>query len=200
MTRIGIYGGSFSPPHNGHVKAAEAFLEQMWLDFLFVVPAAIPPHKAAPDVSPEDRLNMTRLAFSGMDGVYVSDMELLRKGPSYTVDTLRELSGDDKRLFLLLGTDMLLTLDEWKDPDEIFKLSYPVYARREKDKILDDKILAKLAFYKEKYGKMVTKLTLEPLEISSSTIRDRLAKNESVSDLIPSAVEEYIRARHLYGT
>lgn len=157
MTRIGIYGGSFSPPHNGHIKAAEAFLEQMWLDFLFVIPAAIPPHKAPPDVSAEDRLNMTRLAFSGMEGVYVSDMELLRRGPSYTVDTLRELYGEDKRLFLLLGTDMVLTLDEWKDPEEIFKLSYPVYARREKDKILDEKILAKLALYKEKYGKMVTR-------------------------------------------
>ena len=199
MTRIGIYGGSFSPPHNGHLKAAEAFLEQMWLDFLFVVPAAIPPHKAAPDVSAEDRLNMTRLAFAGMDGVYVSDMELLRKGPSYTVDTLRELAGDDKRLFLLLGTDMLLTLDEWKDPEEIFKLSYPVYVRREADKILDDKILAKLALYKEKYGRMVTKLTMEPIELSSSQIRERIAAGLPISDLVPASVEDYIKTHHLYG-
>ena len=199
MTRIGIYGGSFSPPHNGHLKAAQTFLEQMWLDFLFVVPTAIPPHKAPPDVSPEDRLNMTRLAFSGMEGVYVSDMELLRKGPSYTVDTLRELAGEDKRLFLLLGTDMLLTLDEWKNPEEIFKLSYPVYARREKDKILDDKILAKLALYKEKYGKMVTKLTMEPIEISSSQIRERIAAGQPISDLVPASVEDYIKTHRLYG-
>ena len=199
MTRIGIYGGSFSPPHNGHIKAAEAFLEQMWLDFLFVIPAAIPPHKAPPDVSAEDRLNMTRLAFSGMEGVYVSDMELLRRGPSYTVDTLRELYGEDKRLFLLLGTDMVLTLDEWKDPEEIFKLSYPVYARREKDKILDEKILTKLALYKEKYGKMVTKLTMDPIEISSSQVRERIASGRSISDLVPASVEDYIKTHHLYG-
>ena len=199
MTRIGIYGGSFSPPHNGHIKAAEAFLEQMWLDFLFVIPAAIPPHKAPPDVSAEDRLNMTRLAFSGMEGVYVSDMELLRQGPSYTVDTLRELYSEDKRLFLLLGTDMVLTLDEWKDPEEIFKLSYPVYVRREKDKILDEKILAKLALYKEKYGKMVTKLTMDPIEISSSQVRERIALGRSISDLVPASVEDYIKAHHLYG-
>ena len=199
MTRIGIYGGSFSPPHNGHLKAAEAFLEQMWLDFLFVIPAAIPPHKAAPEVSPEDRLNMTRLAFSGMEGVYVSDMELLRQGPSYTVDTLRELAGDDKRLFLLLGTDMVLTLDEWKDPEEIFQLSYPVYVRRETDKILDDKILAKLALYKETYGKMVTKLTMEPIELSSSQIRERIAAGLPISDLVPASVEDYIKTHHLYG-
>lgn len=199
MTRIGIYGGSFSPPHNGHLKAAETFLEQMWLDFLFVIPAAIPPHKAAPEVSPLDRLNMTRLAFSGMEGVYVSDMELLRKGPSYTVDTLRELAGEDKRLFLLLGTDMVLTLDQWKDPEEIFKLAYPVYVRREKDKILDEKILAKLALYKEKYGKMVTKLTMDPIEISSSQIRERIASGHPVSDLVPPSVEDYIKTHHLYG-
>ena len=199
MTRIGIYGGSFSPPHKGHLRAAEAFLEQMWLDFLFVIPAAIPPHKELDlSASTKDRFEMTRLAFSGMEGVYVSDMELRRDGPSYTVDTLRELSGEDKRLFLLLGTDMVLTLDEWRSPEEIFRLSYPVYARRESDKILDDKILAKLAHYKEKYGKTVTKLTLEPTVLSSSEIRRRVRNGESITGLVPPLVEEYIKEHHLY--
>ena len=112
MTRIGIYGGTFSPPHNGHLAAARAFMEQMWLDILYVIPAAIPPHKQmAEPVSAADRLEMCRRAFAGMEGVYVSDMEIRRGGKSYTVDTLRELSGDDRRLFLLCGTDMVLTLD-----------------------------------------------------------------------------------------
>ena len=115
MTRIGIYGGTFSPPHNGHLAAARAFMEQMWLDILYVIPAAIPPHKQmAEPVSAADRLEMCRRAFAGMEGVYVSDMEIRRGGKSYTVDTLRELSGDDRRLFLLCGTDMVLTLDEWR--------------------------------------------------------------------------------------
>ena len=110
-----------------------------------------------------------------------------------------ELAGEDKRLFLLLGTDMVLTLDQWKDPEEIFKLAYPVYVRREKDKILDEKILAKLALYKEKYGKMVTKLTMEPIEISSSQIRERIASGRPVSDFVPPSVEDYIKTHHLYG-
>ena len=93
MTRIGIYGGTFSPPHKGHVAAARAFMEQMELDFLYVIPNALPPHKEmeAP-VSAQHRLNMTRLAFGGIEGVYVSDMEIQRGGKSYTVDTLRTLS------------------------------------------------------------------------------------------------------------
>ena len=132
MMRIGIYGGTFSPPHNGHIAAAKAFMEQMWLDLLYIIPAALPPHKEMEvAVSAVDRLQMCRRAFSGMEGVWVSDLEILRGGKSYTSDTLRELCGADRRLFLLCGTDMILTLDSWHEPEEIFRLSYPVYIRRE---------------------------------------------------------------------
>ena len=127
MTRIGIFGGTFSPPHNGHLQAAKAFMEQMWLDILYVIPTALPPHKEMEiPVSAQHRLEMCRLAFSGMEGVYVSDMEIQRGGKSYTVETLRELTGEDRRLFFLCGTDMMLTLDRWREPEEIFKLCYPV--------------------------------------------------------------------------
>ena len=201
MTRIGIYGGTFSPPHNGHVAAAKAFMEQMWLDLLYVIPAAIPPHKAMEvPVSAEHRLRMTQLAFADVEGVYVSDLELRREGKSYTVDTLRELAGEDRRLFLLCGTDMMLTLDEWHEAEELFRLCYPVYARREKDHLLDAKIVQKIAFYQEKYGKIVRKIQMEPLEISSTTVRRKLANGQSVSDLIPPLVEQYIFDNHLYGS
>lgn len=200
MTRIGIYGGTFSPPHNGHIAAAKAFMEQMWLDILYVIPAATPPHKQMTcAVSPEDRLNMCRLAFSEMEGVYVSDMEIRRGGKSYTVDTLRELTGEDRRLFLLLGTDMMLSLGEWYRPDEIFRLSYPVYIRREKDAILDQRIIQTIADYNEKYGKVVRRIVTEPLVISSSEIRRRFEAEESVEGLLPPSVEKYIRDKHLYG-
>lgn len=200
MTRIGIYGGTFSPPHNGHIAAAKAFMEQMWLDILYVIPAATPPHKQMTcAVSPEDRLNMCRLAFSEMEGVYVSDMEIQRGGKSYTVDTLRELTGEDRRLFLLLGTDMMLSLGEWYRPDEIFRLSYPVYIRREKDAILDQRIIQTIADYNEKYGKVVRRIVTEPLVISSSEIRRRFEARESVEGLLPPSVEKYIRDKHLYG-
>ena len=199
MTRIGIYGGTFSPPHNGHLQAARAFMEQMWLDFLYVIPAAIPPHKQMQTpVSVDDRLEMCRLAFSGMEGVYVSDIEARRGGRSYTVDTLRELCGEDRRLFLLCGTDMMLTLDQWREPEEIFRLCYPVYIRREDDRSIDQKIIEKIADYQQKYGKVVRRIVTDPIELSSEQIRARLKEEQSISSLVPAAVEKYIRDNHLY--
>ena len=199
MIRIGIYGGTFSPPHNGHVAAAKAFMEQMWLDFLYVIPTGTPPHKEmSVSVDAAHRLEMCRLAFADVEGVYVSDVEMRRQGRSYTVDTLRELAGEDRRLFLLCGTDMMLTLDQWRAPEEIFKLSYPVYIRREKDAILDKKIVQKIADYNQKYGKVVRRIVTEPIEISSSLVRERLKNGEDVSQLIPASVEKYIRDNHLY--
>ena len=199
MIRIGIYGGTFSPPHNGHVAAAKAFMEQMWLDFLYVIPTGTPPHKEmSVSVDAAHRLEMCRLAFADVEGVYVSDVEMRREGRSYTVDTLRELAGEDRRLFLLCGTDMMLTLDQWRAPEEIFKLSYPVYIRREKDAILDKKIVQKIADYNQKYGKVVRRIVTEPIEISSSLVRERLKNGEDVSHLIPTSVEKYIRDNHLY--
>ena len=98
--RIGIYGGTFSPIHNGHIAAARAFMEQMWLDILYVIPTGVTPHKEMQgNATGADRLEMCRLAFAGMDGVIVSDMELKREGKSYTVDTLQELYRPEDRLF-----------------------------------------------------------------------------------------------------
>ena len=199
MIRIGIYGGTFSPPHNGHIAAAKAFIEQMWLDFLYVIPTATPPHKEMDvPVDAAHRLEMCRLAFSNVEGIYVSDMEMRRGGRSYTVDTLRELTGPDRRLFLLCGTDMMLTLDEWREPEEIFKLSYPVYIRREKDALLDKMIVQKIADYNEKYGKVVRRIVTEPIELSSNLVRERLKNGEDISNLIPASVEKYIRDNYLY--
>ena len=199
MIRIGIYGGTFSPPHNGHIAAAKAFMEQMWLDFLYVIPTATPPHKEMDvPVDAAHRLEMCRLAFADVEGVYVSDMEMRRGGRSYTVDTLRELTGEDRRLFLLCGTDMMLTLDQWREPEEIFKLSYPVYIRREKDALLDNMIVQKIADYNQKYGKVVRRIVTEPIELSSNLVREKMKNGEDVSGLIPASVEKYIRDNHLY--
>ena len=198
--RIGIYGGTFSPIHTGHLQAAKLFMEQMWLDVLFVIPTGISPHKQMRDgATGEDRMNMCRLAFEGIDGVIVSDIEILRQGKSYTVDTLKVFSGHpDDRLFLLCGTDMMMSLDTWKDPDEIFRLCYPVYIRRESDRALDSQIIAKIAEYKKKYGKNVVKLTCTPIEISSHQIRDKIKSGEDVSDVLPMKVYEYIKNRGVY--
>lgn len=199
MTRIGIYGGTFSPPHKGHMQAAKAFMEQMWLDILYVIPTAYPPHKEIDcPVSAEHRLEMCRLAFGNTEGVYVSDLEIRRGGRSYTVETLRELSGDDRRLFLLCGTDMMLTLDQWREPEEIFRLCYPVYIRREDDRSLDASIIQKNKEYQQKYGKIVRKIVTEPISISSDAVRAMLRDGRSVSDWVAPSVEQYIADNHLY--
>ncbi len=200
MTRIGIYGGTFSPPHAGHVQAAKAFMEQMWLDYLLVIPTAQPPHKSPEHcLDAAHRLEMCRLAFADVEGVHVSDMEIRRGGRSYTVDTLRELSGEDRRLFFLCGTDMMLTLDQWREPQEIFRLCYPVYIRRENDEEISKKIVAKIADYNEKFGKVVRRIVTEPLQLCSSDIRQRLQSGLPIDGLVPPSVEKYIYDNHLYG-
>ena len=197
--RIGIFGGTFSPVHNGHVSAAKSFMEQMWLDILFVIPTGTSPHKEmSGGADAYDRLRMCEAAFSELDGVIVSDMEIRREGKSYTVDTLRQLYDPENRLFLLCGTDMMLTLDKWRDADEIFKLCYPVYMRRENDEVITNLIIKKNAEYKEKYGRIATRITGDAVVVSSSEVREKIQKGEDISSHVPPAVEAYIKEKGLY--
>lgn len=199
MLRVGIYGGAFAPIHIGHVEAAKAFMSQMWLDVLFVIPTGVSPHKDMDrSASNEDRMEMCRLAFEGVDGVIVSDIEIRRGGVSYSNDTLREMADTDRRLFMLCGTDMMLTLDEWDEIEEIFKLSYPVYIRREADHSLDAKIIEKNTEYFEKYGKYVMKLDAPVIDISSSTLRKMIREGKDVSRYIDPKVLKYINEKGLY--
>ncbi len=197
--RIGIYGGTFSPIHEGHIAAARAFMEQMWLDILYVIPTGVSPHKIMQgDATAADRLEMCRLAFADVDGVIVSDLEVKREGKSYTVDTLRAFSREGDRLFLLLGTDMLLTLDAWREPEEIFRLAYPTYIRREQDTSLNERIVEKIQSYQEKFGKVVRRIVLQPIELSSSEVRAAVAEGRPTDGMIPPAVAAYIEAHGLY--
>ena len=197
--RVGIYGGTFSPIHNGHIAAAKAFMEQMWLDILYVIPTGVTPHKDMKgDATAADRLEMCRLAIEGVEGVIVSDLEMRREGKSYTVDTLRELYDPEGRLFLLLGTDMLMTLDQWREPDEIFRLCYPVYVRRETDGELDQAIVEKISSYQEKYGKVVRRIVTPAIELSSTDVRAAVAEGFPIEGAVPPAVAAYIRDRDLY--
>lgn len=201
IRRVGIYGGTFAPPHNGHVEAAKAFMRQMRLDYLFVIPAAIPPHKQLDFVAdPLDRLKMCELAFSGIEGVIVSDLELRRGGVSYTVDTLRELTAPDTRLFLFCGTDMFLTLDSWKHPEIIFALSRIAHVRREDvDEATAEKIAERTAYYRARYGGEVIHLDTPVVEISSTEIRTLCGQGRDISHLVPAPVCDYIAAHRLYG-
>lgn len=199
MLRVGIYGGAFAPIHIGHVEAAKAFMRQMWLDVLFVVPTGKSPHKEMDQTASDaDRVEMCRRAFEGIDGVIVSDIEIRRGDVSYSIETLRSFTDDDRRLFMLCGTDMMLTLGEWDDADEIFKLCYPVYIRREDDRELDAKIIETNTRYFEAYGKYVIKLDAPVIDISSSQLREMLRRGEDVSAYMPRRVLEYIDEVGLY--
>lgn len=197
--RVGIYGGTFAPIHNGHVAAAKAFMEQMKLDYLFIIPACIPPHKQI-DFSdaPAYRLKMCELAFKDTDGVIISDCEIRRGGKSYTYDTLKEFQRHGTRLFLLCGTDMVLTFGDWYRAEDIFKMCYPVYVRRENDAILTKRVVDKITEYYNKYGVMFRRIVTEPLEISSTEIRRKVAEGKDISDLVPKSVAEFIKENKLY--
>lgn len=204
--RIGLYGGTFSPPHIGHYRAAEAFLEQFSLDMLHIMPASVPPHKAvSPYDDPTHRYNMATLAFEPLcrDGrAVVSMLELEREGKSYTADTLRELYSlynitHEHGIYMLTGTDMFCTLDLWREPEVIFSLAHIVYVSREHG---DGEVCRMRAEeYREKYGAEVDRLLLTPFEISSTELRASIARGETTGGVIAPAVMDYIRKAGLYG-
>ena len=135
MARIGIFGGSFNPPHLGHILAVREFREKLTLDRVLLIPAATPPHKTLTANSPaaDHRLEMTRLAAAELPFAEVSDIELRREGASYTADTieaLRRVYPQDE-FFLLMGTDMFLSFDTWYQPERIAAQATIAVAHRE---------------------------------------------------------------------
>ena len=194
-----IYGGTFSPPHLGHVHAAEAFYNAIAPDRLLIIPSAIPPHKAPVlGAQIEDRLAMCRIAFSHIPQAEISEIEIFRSGKSYTVDTLRALEAENRRIVMLVGTDMFLTLDSWYCAEEIFARAEIALIRRESNLETLSSIQEKLEVYRRDYGAIVHFVDILPFEISSTELRGRIAKGESVSGLLPNDVEAYIKKCHLY--
>lgn len=205
--KIGIYGGTFNPPHLGHITAAKAVFELLGLDRLLLIPAGIPPHKAMPEgsASAEQRLEMTRLAGEQLDlggKVQVLDLELKREGRSYTADTLKTLKEQypDDELWLLMGTDMFLTLQAWKDPDRILELAgIAAFGRTEED---TEELFAVQREYLSKTYPQARIFTLTipgVVDISSTELREKLAKGEGGRFLAP-AVYGYILREGLYRT
>ena len=204
--KIGVYGGTFNPPHLGHLAAARAAIETLELDKLLLIPAAVPPHKDLPQETPglEHRLAMVEKMADAMRlprVVEVSKLEAERCGKSYTSDTLEALHEQypEAQLWLLMGTDMFLTLHQWHDPGEILKLAgICAFGRREQD---GEAVFApQRAFLEKQYGAKVVTMTLPDLvDISSTQLRERLARGEGAEYLHPS-IYGYILMNGLYGT
>ena len=196
--RLGIYGGTFSPPHTGHTEAARAFADAMALDKLLIIPTHIPPHKLfGEEASSLERLEMCRLAFSGIPHAEISDMEIKRGGKSYTYLTLEELKNEADELYFLCGTDMLLTLDEWKNFERVFELATICYVRREANPEIDTKIENKIKEYVESYSARIIKIPHTAIEISSTELREAISLGNGAT-MLPARVYDFIEQRGLY--
>lgn len=198
--RLGIFGGTFSPPHIGHVGALSAFAAAIPLDKILVVPTFVPPHKEYnEEADSAERLEMARLAFSHIERVEISDMEIRRGGRSYTYLTLEELSGEGTELYFLCGTDMLLTLDTWKNFERVFALATICYVRREDDDALTARIAEKIEEYRTKWGARIIGIEAKAIEISSTELRFGIKSNDvDILQKIPKATLSFIEERGLY--
>ena len=195
--RIGVFGGTFDPIHLGHLAIAEEARDRLDLEEVCFVPAGAPWMKAGqPLSSAQDRLAMVRLAVEDNPFFRVSTIELERPGPSYTVDTLRELReeyGPEAQFFFILGSDSFVRFREWKDPEGVLRLATLVVLERPGGTWSTEEV-------EEKMGGVgrVERVEAVRLEISASDIRRRVADGKSIRYLVAESVERHIYARGLY--
>lgn len=199
MAKIGIFGGTFNPIHNGHIHLARGYSKTLGLDQVLFIPTCIPPHKEADDLLPAvSRLDMCELATRDQANMLVSDLEVRRGGKSYTVDTIRELArlypGD--RLYFLMGADMFLTIEEWNGFDEIARKAALCTASRHEGELPSLKQHGRML--QQKYGACCHIEAIPVLDISSTQVRDALADGGDIHELVPDAVREYIYKNGLY--
>jgi nicotinate-nucleotide adenylyltransferase len=190
MLKVGVYGGSFDPIHNGHLITAQAVKEMRELDRIIFVPSYISPHKQDVETSDiEHRVNMLQLAIKPIPYFEVSDVEINRKMVSYTVDTLRELSESYKHIELIIGYDNIFKFHTWRQPDEIIRLAKLVVLRRKLNipRGKQNKFYRAAAFVKSPF-----------IQISGSVIRRRASENLPINFMVPEKVQEYILKNKLY--
>jgi nicotinate-nucleotide adenylyltransferase len=188
--KIGIFGGTFDPPHIGHLIAAQDACDALQLDRLLFVPAAEPPHKRNRSITPAPiRREMLQAALKGETRFQICDLELGRNGPSYTVDTLRELrkSHPEDALFLLIGADQVREFATWRAPEEIAQLAEVVQVAR-----------SGLDRADAGSGLVPKTIQITRIDVSATDIRQRVADGRSIRYLVPAAVERLIREHGLY--
>ena len=197
ITRLGVMGGTFNPIHLGHLMIAEEARQAFHLKKVLFVPSYITPNKDVCGATAEQRLAMTRLATADNPYFTVSDMEMRRRGNSYTVDTLRllkEIYGPSHSLYFISGTDTIHDLHNWNNPEEILSLCQFIGATRPDGSEQIDSIISSFG----ELGKNILKLPVPTMEISSTELRRRIRLGLSVRYMMPSAVVEYIRKNGVY--
>jgi nicotinate-nucleotide adenylyltransferase len=195
--RVGILGGTFNPPHLGHLVAAQEAYRELELDQVLLIPAGTPPHKPVEDEpGARHRLELCRLAVGDDDRFSVSDLELQRDGPSYTVDTLQVLSNDasSNDLFLILGGDIAAGLPRWHEPERVLELATVAVAeRRGTAREAVEEALAGL-----KGGERARFFQMPRIEISSTMVRRRVRCGQPIRYFVPDGVKQYIETHGLY--
>lgn len=210
--RLGILGGTFDPIHFGHLDAADAARLALRLDQVLLIPASDPPHRPAdPMASGFHRFALVALAIEGSDTLRVSDMELIRRGPSYTADTLRAVTREGWQawqIFFILGSDAFAEIATWREFPAVLDAAHFIVIARP-GTTLDTaaartpEVRARLRSPgQERFGASGTSIFLveaRTRDVSSSTIRARLAAQQPIDDLVPTAVARHIATHHLYG-
>lgn len=199
--RIGILGGSFDPPHIGHLWIAEAVRETLKLDEIRWIPAAISPLKpGGPVASNEQRRQMVALAISGCSEYLVDDRELNRGDVSFTVDTLQSLTTEfpTAEFFLIMGSDSLASIQQWHQPERLLELATLVVLQRGAEDDIDFNVLSGLASKTQIERIREAQVSMPLIELSSSEIRARLRNGQSIRFRTCRSVEAYIRAEKLY--
>jgi nicotinate-nucleotide adenylyltransferase len=190
--KIGILGGTFDPIHLGHLVLAEQVKEKLKLDQVVFIPCLRSPHKTRQKLSPaKDRYRMTQLAVEGNSSFAVSDIELKRKGLSYTVDTLTDLKNlyPSSKIYFLTGSDVLKEFATWKDPEQIYRLAKVVIAIRPGFDEFDRR---------NRFAKKSIVVPITGVDVSSSGIRQRVKKGKSIRFLVPLSVDDFIKRKKLY--
>jgi nicotinate-nucleotide adenylyltransferase len=196
--QVGILGGTFNPPHLGHLVCAQEAYLQLQLDRVMFMPARIPPHKPVehePGVA--HRLELCRLAVQGDERFTVSDLELSRPGPSYTVDTLDELNSSEpnNELFLIVGGDVAAGLPQWREPERVLALATLAVARRRGTAWAS----VESALRGLRGGERARFFRMPQIGVSSTIVRERVRAKQPIRYIVPDQVAEYIARHRLYG-
>ena len=219
--RAGVFGGTFNPIHKGHLMVIERVLQRFSLDRLYIIPCRVPPHKFPVYLAPAaQRLRMIQLALPADDRYRISEIEIQRSGPSYTIDTVNHFKTrfiPAAALFLIMGLDAFLELHTWKKYPILLEIAQPVVlSRRLADPLqtsdevsrMDDYIRVRLpgaylyddgqTCWQQSGGSCIHLLPTIPLDISSSQVRQRIKEGKTITDLVPRAVNSYIEQKELY--
>lgn len=196
--RVGLLGGTFNPPHLGHLVCAQEAYLQLGLERVLLVPARLPPHKMVDeDPGIAHRLELCRLAIKGDERFAVSTLEADRQGPSYTVDTLDELHSQmpDSELFLIVGADVAAGFAGWREPERVLSLATVAVAERPgTSRAVVEDVMGRVSG-----GARSRFFDMPEIGISSTMLRQRVRAGESTRYLMPGAVCGYIDQHHLYG-